>query len=67
MKIKAFIEREKRTVETSINNPTIKSLLEELKINPVTVIVTINGEVCTEEEKICSKDKVNILSVVSGG
>lgn len=67
MKIKAYLEREEKEVEASLNTPTIKELLKQLKINPVTVIVTVNNEVCTEEEKISSKDKIKILSVISGG
>jgi sulfur carrier protein ThiS len=66
-KIKAYIERDDKNVEISLSNPTIKSLLEHLKINPVEVIVTKNNEVCIDEEKISQKDKIKIISVVSGG
>jgi len=66
-KFKAYIEREDKNVEVSLNNPTIKDLLIHLKINPVEVIVTINNEVSTEEEAISPKDTIKIISVVSGG
>ena len=46
---------------------TVKELLNKLKINPTTVIVTKNNELVTEEEKITSKDEIKVLSVISGG
>ncbi len=64
-----YIERDNKNVEVSISSakPSIKDLLAMLKINPVSVIATVNNEVCIEEEKISSKDSIKIISVVSGG
>jgi len=42
-------------------------LLDKLKINPVTVIVSRENELITEEERLKDKDKIRILSVISGG
>jgi len=46
---------------------TVKGLLEKLKINPETVIVTRDNVMLTEDEKLSFEDEVVILSVVSGG
>lgn len=47
--------------------PTVAALLKKLNINPVTVLVVKNGTLITEDSKLAEKDKVKILSVVSGG
>ena len=63
--MKIFIERtdEYKTVKAA----TVKELLEKLKINPTTVIVTKNNELVTDNEKITEKDDIKIISVISGG
>ena len=68
MKIKVFIEREnkRKTVDLK-NNSSINSLLKELKINPATVITSVNREIVTEDYKIKNKDEIYIHSVISGG
>tara|TARA_Y100000310_G_scaffold177051_1_gene177151 strand:- start:6159 stop:6368 length:210 start_codon:yes stop_codon:yes gene_type:complete len=67
-KIKVYIEREEKTKTVSLDGiPTVRMLLEHLKINPVTVITTKNGEVCEADEMLSSRDNVKIISVVSGG
>lgn len=67
-KIKVYLERDEKTIEISLKNiNNIGDLLKHLKINPVTVVVTKNNEVSTEQERITSKDKIKIISVVSGG
>jgi sulfur carrier protein ThiS len=66
-KLKVYLEREDKTKTVNIKKPTVENLLKELKINPVTVIVTKNNEVCTEIETLNSKDNIKIISVVSGG
>jgi len=68
MKVEVFIEREnaKKTVELDGNTKVI-DLLKTLNINPVSVIVSKNGEVVIEDTLIKDKDKIDIYSVVSGG
>ena len=46
---------------------TISELLEELKINRETVVVTKNGEISVEEEALAPGDTVEILKIISGG
>ena len=65
MKIDVFLERtdENRTVEAR----SIPEILEKLDINPQTVIVVKNDELVTEDETLEEKDKIKLLSVISGG
>lgn len=63
--MKVYIEKTNETKEADAS--TVKELLENLKINPTTVIVTKNNELVTEEEEISKKDEIKILSVISGG
>ena len=68
MKIDVFIERENKRLKVDLaKGSTIKSLLEKLKINPVNTLVSINNEICTDQEILKENDKVELFSVVSGG
>lgn len=63
--MKVFIEKEDKTKE--IKAKTVKEILARLKINPETVLIVVNNEIVTEDKKLSNKDKVRLLSVVSGG
>ena len=67
MKVTIFNEREQTTEEINFSGTKIKQLLEFLKVNPETVLVVRNEEVLLEDEIIKNKDKIELLSVVSGG
>jgi sulfur carrier protein ThiS len=66
-KIKVYLEKEDKNKTINLKKLKVKNLLNELKINPVTVIVTKNNQVCTEFDSIKPKDNIKIISVVSGG
>ncbi len=66
--IKVYIDKENLSKITELNNGSIVSdLLKNLKINPVTVIVSRNNELILEDEKLNDNDELKILSVISGG
>jgi len=68
MKLKVFYDRENSEKYVDLgNSATVKDLLKEMGINSVTVIVSKNNTVVTEDEKINEKDDIKILSVISGG
>ena len=68
MKISVCIEREKKCLMVDMKpGSTIKDLIKELKINPVTVVIAKNKEIVTELAKLKDKDSVEFLSVVGGG
>jgi len=46
---------------------TVKRILEELNINPETVMVARNGKLVTKDETIDQKDSITIIHVISGG
>ena len=60
-----YLEREGKTVK--VKNLQVKKILEELKINPTTVIVAKNNELITEDAVLSENDKIKILPVISGG
>lgn len=64
--MKLHIDREGTTTERKFNGKA-KHLLAELNINPATVVITKNGTLITEEDKLENSDEVKIISVVSGG
>lgn len=67
MNIEIFIEKENRTNVISFTGNSVHDLLREIKINPETVMVVRNAEVLTEKEILNDKDKIELLSVISGG
>ncbi len=68
MKLRVFVERQKKYVSIEVpKGTTVRVLLEKLKLNPVAVVTTIGNEVVTEDCKIEAEEKINIHSVVSGG
>lgn len=67
MRIKLrLIGREEREIKVR-KGIRIIDLLRRLKINPETVVVRKNKEVCIEEERIEEGDYIEIISVISGG
>jgi thiamine biosynthesis protein ThiS len=68
MKIKVSYDREskEKTIELS-NNSTVKDLLNKMEINPITVIVSRDNAIITEDEKLNDKDKLKLISIISGG
>ena len=66
--IRVFVDKNNinKTLQLD-NNSIVSDLLNELKINPVTVIVSRNNELILEDEKLKNEDEIKILSVISGG
>lgn len=68
MQISVFFDREnkEKTIEVD-RNDSVKDLLNRININPVTVIVSRDNNIITEDEKINENDKIRLFSVISGG
>jgi sulfur carrier protein len=67
MEIIVHFEKDNSTKKVKFNGKIVKELLTQLKLNSETIIVTRNNEVIPEEESLKNKDKLELLSVVSGG
>ena len=68
MQINVFIDRENKEKVIELDaNSSIKDLLSKMNINPVTVIVSRDNDIITEEEKVNDMDKISLISVISGG
>ena len=63
--VKVFIERENKNL--IIKALSVIELLNNLKINKEVVLVVKNGVLVTEDEKLDEKDKIELISVISGG
>ncbi|MFP4118173.1 MAG: MoaD/ThiS family protein [Candidatus Woesearchaeota archaeon] len=64
--MEVYIEKEKRRF--SRDKPCkAEELLDELGINPSTVLIVRNGDIVLPDENLSGTDDVKILSVVSGG
>jgi len=68
MQIKVFYDREKKEKNIELDeDSSIKDLLAKMNINPVTVIVSKDDNIILENEKLNDKDKIKLISVISGG
>ena len=63
--VNVFIERENKKVNVKASN--VSELLKNLKISKEVVLVVKNGVLVTEDEDLNEKDKVELISVISGG
>ncbi|MBS3159898.1 MoaD/ThiS family protein [Candidatus Woesearchaeota archaeon] len=63
--MKVYIDRGNRNIE--ITKESVQDILFELKINPTTVLVSVNNKLVDINYKVKQEDKVEILSVISGG
>ena len=68
MQINVFFDREnkEKTIEVD-DNSSVKDLLSIMDVNPVTVIVSRENSIILEDDKINDKDKIKLISVISGG
>jgi|SaaInlStandDraft_4_1057021.scaffolds.fasta_scaffold501704_1 sulfur carrier protein ThiS len=64
--MKIYIQKTGKNSEIKFSGTVLK-LLNQLEINPETVIVTSNDVLVTEEDKLINSDLIEILQVVSGG
>ncbi len=64
--MEVYVERENKKRKLKFTG-TAKELLKKLRINQTAVLVIRNKELITLDEKIKEKDKIKIVSVVSGG
>ena len=63
-----FLERENKTINIEIKNKkSLIEILKQLNISNDSVILVKNNNICLEDEIVSNKDKIKILSVVSGG
>ncbi len=63
-----YFEKENKTKKIVLKTPiTLKELLKKLNVNLDSVILVKNDEICLEDEIVTNKDKIKLLSVVSGG
>lgn len=64
--MKVRIEREDKEISLKFEG-TVNELLKQLNIIPETVLVVKNNDLLLKGDKIKNKDKIEILSVFSGG
>jgi sulfur carrier protein len=57
----------KGKIEELQNPKTVKNLLKMLNLNENEVLVSVNGELATEDTVIKDGDSVKIIDVISGG
>ncbi len=67
MNITVWNERERSTLKVDFTGTTVQELLRHLAINPETILVVRNQQVITGTETLREQDRLELLSVISGG
>ncbi len=67
MHITLFIENENKRTRVALQSSTIIDALDELHINPVTIVASLNGTIVPETAYLHEGDTLELFSVVSGG
>ena len=67
MELTVFNEKEQTTEQINFEGTKVSELLEQLGVNPETVLVLRKSEVIIEEETLQEHDFIELLSVISGG
>jgi len=60
-------EREQTTEKIFFQKKTLGELLNQLRINPETIIAVKDNTVITEDEELEDNETIELLSVISGG
>jgi len=53
--------------EVKVDRAMIEDILNDLKINPVEVIVAKNGNITSEYDMVESEDQLKIIRIIHGG
>ena len=53
--------------EVKVDRAMIEDILNDLKINPVEVIVAKNGKITSEYDIVESEDQLKIIRIIHGG
>jgi sulfur carrier protein ThiS len=61
-----YIQKEAQTLQMEYSG-TAGALLEKLKVNPEVVLIVKDGALITPDDDISGAQKIELLSVISGG
>lgn len=64
--MKVFIQKDNKTIEIE-GKKSVKKVLQQLDINPETVLVVRDGELLTQDTILEENDEIEVISVISGG
>jgi sulfur carrier protein ThiS len=64
--MEVFLQKEGKKLDVE-HRGSAKSLLERLGVNPEVVLIVKDGVLVTEAETIDDAEKIELLSVISGG
>ena len=64
--MKIFVEKSSENLELDFTGSATE-LLKKINVNSEEVLIVRNGNVVTADEILENKDKIELLSVVSGG
>lgn len=57
----------KNKIHTREGTSTVQDILKQLGFDPLSTVVTRNGLVVTEDQRIGGEDTIEIIDAISGG
>ena len=66
LEIDNIAKKERKSINLK-EGSAVKDALKNLGINPISVIVAVNGNVSIQKKILKNKDRLKIIPVVSGG
>ena len=51
----------------ALKGNTVKELMKQIKLSSEDFVISRNGEIVLEDEKLADKDKIRLFPVISGG
>ena len=51
----------------ALKGKTVKELMKQIKLSSEDFVISRNGEIVLEDEKLNDKDKIKLFPVISGG
>lgn len=65
--MKIHVESRDFRKSVSFSGRTVKQLMAQIKLAPENFVVSRNGEVVLEDEKLADGDRLKLYPVISGG
>lgn len=62
-----IVDTKQNTTQTIAFSGNVTELLQQININPETVVVAVNGQLVGDDHAVTDEDTVTLYSVISGG
>jgi len=65
--MKILVESRDFKTRVVLKGNTVKELMRQINLSPENFVISRNGEIVLEDERLVDKDKIRLFPVISGG